>query len=175
MRVPTVGGYKSVSYAMRAQLDSGHRPVNIKMVKVYCPKCNKAFSRRYNMERHVIRMHDDESSQQDQAIQVTDSSDDEDHDDMKSDIESDEEQKQSSLWDQLWSDAWTDTLLESFREKKESLIEDGMDYKEAHQEAYSQILPKLRRNIMNLYASRWLQHKQMSKDHIHQKILATKR
>jgi hypothetical protein len=151
------------------------------------------------MERHVNLKHgkddDSEVSHQDVGLQVTDdeaednSSNDneedesEDGDDSEdketsessSDTSSDEDDEESSIWEHLWQEAWTETLLQSFRKKKEASIDDGWGNKDAHQHAYMEVLPKLRRNIFNLYTSRWLQEKEMRKDPIHKKIDATKR
>ena len=46
---------------------------------------------------------------------------------------------------------------------------------EAHQEAYQHVLPKLRRNIMSNYVRKIVDAATLHKDHVHKKIMSTKR
>ena len=46
---------------------------------------------------------------------------------------------------------------------------------EAHQEAYQQVLPKLRRNIMTNYVRKIVGAAKLHKDPVHKKIISTKR
>ena len=57
---------------------------------------------------------------------------------------------------------------------KESLIDSGLDEQSAKDKAYSNILPKLQKELENIYMERLLWMKQLKKDSVHKKIMHTK-
>ena len=62
----------------------------------------------------------------------------------------------------------------AFEEMKESLINSGLDEQSAKDKAYSNILPKLQKELENIYMERLLWMKQLKKDPVHKKIMYTK-
>ena len=62
----------------------------------------------------------------------------------------------------------------AFEEMKESLINSGLDEQSAKDKAYSNILPKLQKELENIYMERLLWMKQLKKDSVHKKIMHTK-
>jgi hypothetical protein len=61
-----------------------------------------------------------------------------------------------------------------FEEMKESLINSGLDEQSAKDKAYSNILPKLQKELENIYMGRLVWMKQLKKDPVHKKIMQTK-
>jgi hypothetical protein len=59
----------------------------------------------------------------------------------------------------------------TFEEMKENLINSGLDEQSAMDEAYSNILPKLQKELENIYMERLLWMRQLKKDPIHKKII----
>jgi hypothetical protein len=62
----------------------------------------------------------------------------------------------------------------AFEKLKESLINSGVDEQSAKDKAYSNILPKLQKELENIYMERLLWMKQVKKDPVHKKIMHTK-
>ena len=62
----------------------------------------------------------------------------------------------------------------AFEEMKESLINSGLDEQSAKDKAYSNILPKLQKELENIYMERFVWMKQLKKDPVHRKIMQTK-
>ena len=62
----------------------------------------------------------------------------------------------------------------AFEEMKESLINSGLDEQSAKDKAYSNILPKLQKELGNIYMERLVWMKQLKKDPVHKKIMQTK-
>ena len=62
----------------------------------------------------------------------------------------------------------------AFEEMKESLINSGLDEQSAKDKAYSNILPKLQKELENIYMERLVWMKQLKKDPVHKKIMQTK-
>ena len=62
----------------------------------------------------------------------------------------------------------------AFEEMKESLLNSGLDEQSAKDQAYSNILPKLQKELENIYLERLLWMSQLKKDPIHKKIMHTK-
>jgi hypothetical protein len=78
-------------------------------------------------------------------------------------------------------DSWIPLIEEAkqrsniaFEEMKESLINSGLDEQSAKDKAYSNILPKLQKELENIYMERLLWMKQLKKDTVHKKIMHTK-
>ena len=62
----------------------------------------------------------------------------------------------------------------AFEEMKESLINGGRDEQSAKDKAYSNILPKLQKELENIYVERLVWMRQLKKDPVHKKIMHTK-
>jgi hypothetical protein len=62
----------------------------------------------------------------------------------------------------------------AFEEMKESLINSGLDEQSAEGKVYSNILPKLQKELENTYMERLVLMKQLKKDPVHKKIMQTK-
>ena len=62
----------------------------------------------------------------------------------------------------------------AFEEMKESLINSGPDEQSAKDKAYSNILPKLQKELENIYMEHLLWMRQLMKDPVHKKIMYTK-
>ena len=62
----------------------------------------------------------------------------------------------------------------AFEEMKESLINSGLDEQSAKDKAYSNILPKLQKELENIYMERLVWMRQLKKDPVHKKIMRTK-
>ena len=62
----------------------------------------------------------------------------------------------------------------AFKEIKESLINSGLDEQSAVNQAYFSILPKLQKELENIYMERVLWMRQLKKDPVHKKIMHTK-
>jgi hypothetical protein len=62
----------------------------------------------------------------------------------------------------------------AFEEMKESLINSDLDEQSAKDTVYSNILPKVQKELENIYMERLVWMKQLKKDPIHKKIMHTK-
>jgi hypothetical protein len=62
----------------------------------------------------------------------------------------------------------------AFEEMKESLIKSGLDEQSAKDNAYSNILPELQKELENIYMERLVWMRQLKKDPVHKKIMQTK-
>ena len=62
----------------------------------------------------------------------------------------------------------------AFEEMKESLINSGLDEQFAEDNAYTNILPKLQKELDNIYMERLVWMKQLKKDPVHKNIMQTK-
>lgn len=149
-----------------------------------CRFCGKQFSRGYNLRRH-----EKEYCPQREELQEmyqTDSDNDEmlyAEDDTQS--SSSEPESLSATDDEPETedeiDPWI-PLIEEARERsskmfediKENLINNGLDEESARNEAVSNILPKLQKELGNIYIERLLWLKALKKDPVHKKIMHTK-
>ena len=61
-----------------------------------------------------------------------------------------------------------------FEEMKESLINSGLDEQSAKDKAYSSTIPKLQKELENIYMERLSWMKQLKKDPVHKSIMHTK-
>ena len=59
-------------------------------------------------------------------------------------------------------------------EMKESLINTGLDEQSAKDKAFSNMLPKLQKELENIYMERLVWMRQLKKDPVHKKIMHTK-
>ena len=87
----------------------------------------------------------------------------------------DDEDEDDNVWSSIRELSWTSKLLSTFNEAKKEFENRGMTADEAHQEAYQQVLPKLRRNIMTNYVRKIVDAAKLHKDPVHKKITSTKR
>ena len=62
----------------------------------------------------------------------------------------------------------------AFEEMKINLMQSGLDEQSAVEEAYSNILPTLQKDLENIYKDRLLWIKQLKRDPVHKKIMQTK-
>ena len=98
---------------------------------------------------------EDEDGDRDSSSDSQNSTDDEDEDD--------------SVWSSIRDLSWTSKLLSAFNEAKKEFQNQGMTADEAHQEAYQNFLPKLRRNIMSNYVRKIIDAAKLHKDPVHRK------
>ena len=152
-----------------------------------CKFCGKAFNRGFNLRRHEneycpLKSEDREMSETES--QTMDSEDDasttsthESESPMTTDseMETEEEEKEEE------KDPWMPMVEEAmqkhqaaFEEMKMNYLESGLDKQSADQKAYSDILPKLQKELASIYMQRlqWIQ--QLKKDPVHKKIMQTK-
>jgi hypothetical protein len=62
----------------------------------------------------------------------------------------------------------------AFEEMKESLFNSGLDEESAKDKAYTNLLPKLQKELENIYMERLEWMRQLKKDPVHKKIMHTK-
>ena len=62
----------------------------------------------------------------------------------------------------------------ALEEMKESLINTGLDEQSAKDKAFSNMLPKLQKELENIYMERLVWMRQLKKDPVHKKIMHTK-
>ena len=62
----------------------------------------------------------------------------------------------------------------ALEEMKESLINTGLDEQSAREKAFSNMLPKLQKELENIYEERLVWMRQLKKDPVHKKIMHTK-
>ena len=87
----------------------------------------------------------------------------------------------SEVGDEYESDPWaalkaeaTQQNLSEFEELTQNFTAEGFDENEAKDKAYLLIVPKLRKDLQNIYLKRLLWIRQLKKDPIHKKIMETK-
>ena len=147
-----------------------------------CQFCGKQFNRDYNLRRHEkeycpLRAQERNMSQTDSDSQERDFQDDVSTTSTHgSEISTDND---SSDEDEM--DPWIPLIEEAkqrsniaFEEMKESLINSGLDEQSAKDNAYSNILPELQKELENIYMERLVWMRQLKKDPVHKKIMQTK-
>ena len=149
-----------------------------------CKFCRKQFSRGYNLRRHEkeycpLRAQERNMSQTDSDSQERDF-----HDDastastdvseisMRTDNESETEEEMDP-WIPLIEEAKQRRNI-ALEEMKESLINTGLDEQSAKDKAFSNMLPKLQKELENIYMERLVWMRQLKKDPVHKKIVHTK-
>ncbi len=87
----------------------------------------------------------------------------------------------SEVGDEYESDPWapledeaTQQNLSEFEELTQNFTAEGFDENEAKDKAYLLIVPKLRKDLQNIYLKRLLWIRQLKKDPIHKKIMETR-
>ena len=147
-----------------------------------CQFCGKQFNRGYNLRRHEkeygpLGAQERNMSQADSDSQERDFQDDvsttsTEVSEISTDNESETEEEMDP-WIPLIEEAKQRSNI-AFEEMKESLINSGLDEQSAKDKAYSNILPKLQKELENIYMERLLWMKQLKKDSVHKKIMHTK-
>ncbi len=87
----------------------------------------------------------------------------------------------SEVGDEYESDPWaplkaeaTQQNLSEFEELTQNFTAEGFDENEAKDKAYLLIVPKLRKDLQNIYLKRLLWIRQLKKNPIHKKIMETR-
>ena len=86
---------------------------------------------------------------------------------------SSEEGDEYDPWAALKAEA-TQQSLSEFEELTQNFTAEGFDENEAKDKAYLFILPKLRKDLQNIYLERLLWLRQLKRDPIHKKIMETR-
>ena len=149
-----------------------------------CQFCGKQFNRGYNLRRHEkeycplgaqernMSQTDSDSQERDFQDDVSTTSTEVSEISTMTDNESETEEEMDP-WIPLIEEAKQRSNI-AFEEMKESLINSGLDEQSAKDKAYSNILPKLQKELENIYMERLLWMKQLKKDSVHKKIMHTK-
>ena len=149
-----------------------------------CQFCGKQFNRGYNLRRHEkeycplgaqernMSQTDSDSQERDFQDDVSTTSTEVSEISTMTDNESETEEEMDP-WIPLIGEAKQRSNI-AFEEMKESLINCGLDEQSAKDKAYSNILPKLQKELENIYMERLVWMKQLKKDPVHKKIMQTK-
>ena len=87
---------------------------------------------------------------------------------MRTDNESETEEEMDP-WKPLIEEAKQRRNI-ALEEMKESLINTGLDEQSAKDKAFSNMLPKLQKELENIYMERFVWMRQLKKDPVHKKI-----
>ena len=146
--------------------------------------CGNQFNRGYNLRRHEkeycplgaqernMSQTDSDSQERDFQDDVSTTSTEVSEISTMTDNESETEEEMDP-WIPLIEEAKKRSNI-AFEEMKESLINSGLDEQSAKDKAYSNILPKLQKELENIYMERLVWMKQLKKDPVHKKIMQTK-
>ena len=146
--------------------------------------CRKQFSRGYNLRRHEkeycplraqernMSQTDSDSQERDFQDDVSTASTDVSEISMRTDNESETEEEMDP-WIPLIEEAKQRRNI-ALEEMKESLINTGLDEQSAKDKAFSDMLPKLQKELENIYMERLVWMRQLKKDPVHKKIMHTK-
>ena len=145
-----------------------------------CRFCGKQFNRTFNLRRHENDYC--ALSHQDQEMSKADSSEmNYSEEDMSSGDESmttsdNESETEDSVdpWQPMINEA-KERRESEFDEIKDHLINTGLDAETATDEATSTLLPKLQKDLEDIYVERLMWMHEMKKDPVHRKIMQTKR
>jgi hypothetical protein len=98
--------------------------------------------------------------------------------DVENSYNTDNEVESSEVGDEYGSDPWAPLKAEAaqqslseFEELTQSFTADGFDENEAKDNSYFLILPKLRKDLLNIYLERL---SQLKRDPVHKKIMETR-
>ena len=145
-----------------------------------CQFCGKQFNRGYNLRRHKkeycpLREQERNMSQTDSDSQERDFEDDVSTTSTHVSESSTDNEAEEEM------DPWIPLIEEAkqrgniaFEEMKESLINSGLDEESAKDKAYTNLLPKLQKELENIYMERLEWMRQLKKDPVHKKIMHTK-
>ena len=148
-----------------------------------CKFCRKQFNRGYNLRRHEkeycplraqernMSQTDSDSQERDFQDDVSRTSTDGSETSMRTDMSETEEEMDP--WIPLIEEAKQRRNI-ALEEMKESLINTGLDEQSAKDKAFSNMLPKLQKELENIYMERLVWMRQLKKDPVHKKIMHTK-
>ena len=148
-----------------------------------CKFCRKQFNRGYNLRRHEkeycplraqernMSQTDSDSQERDFQDDVSRTSTDVSETSMMTDMSETEEEMDP--WIPLIEEAKQRRNI-ALEEMKESLINTGLDEQSAKDKAFSNMLPKLQKELENIYMERLVWMRQLKKDPVHKKIMHTK-
>jgi uncharacterized UPF0160 family protein len=103
----------------------------------------------------------------------TDSVSESDSDNVDDTSSEEGDEYESDPWAPLKAEAAQQSLSE-FEELTQNFTAEGFDENEAKDKAYLFILPKLRKDLQNIYLERLLWLRQLKRDPIHKKIMETR-
>ena len=153
-----------------------------------CRFCGKQFNRGYNLRRHEKEYCPLNKQEENMSYGNSDigdisssdegernmSSDSYESETMSDDNEMESEEEEEDPWYPLINEA-KDRCFDDFEEIKDRLITNGQDEQTAKTEAYFEILPKLQKQLANVYAERLSWISEMKNDPVHRKIMKSKR
>ena len=148
-----------------------------------CKFCEKAFNRGFNLRRHENeycplrdqerQMSETESQAMDSGDDASTSSTDGSESPMTTDNETETEEEENDAWMPMVEQAMQKHKT-AFEKMKMNLIHGGLDKQSAGEKAYSSILPKLQKELENIYMERLWWMKQLKNDPVHKKIMQTR-
>ena len=118
-------------------------------------------------------MSETESQAMDSGDDASTSSTDGSESPMTTDNEMETEEEENDAWMPMVEQAMQKRKT-AFEEMKRNLIHSGLDMQSAGEKAYSSILPKLQKELENIYMELLLWMKQLKNDPVHKKIMQTK-
>ena len=142
-----------------------------------CKFCGKVFNRSFNLRRHErenCTLKDRRSQEMDFEDNFSASSIDSESESLMATDNEGESEEQLDPWVPLIEEAkryCSDIVLEN---AKEVLINSGRDEQTAREQAYSNVLPKLQKELESVYMQRLMWMAQLKNDPIHRKIMQTK-
>ena len=146
-----------------------------------CSYCGKQFNRGFNLRRHekeYCPLRDQEENMfQNNYMENTDFSQSDESDEneaMTSANESEQEEEEVDPWSPIIDEA-KERVRASYEQMKDNFINSGLDEETAKNEASFKVMPKLQREVGNIYKERleWIQ--EMKRDPVHKKIMQTKK
>ena len=145
-----------------------------------CKFCGKAFNHGFNLRRHeneycplndqVREMSQTESQAMDSEDNASTSSTDGSESPMTTDNETESEEEENDAWMPMAEQAMQ-KYKTAFEEMKMELINSSLDKQSAGEKANSSILPKLQKELENIYMERLLWMKQLKNYPVHKKIM----
>ena len=148
-----------------------------------CKFCGKTFNRSFNLRRHENKycpLKDQEREMSETESQTMDSEGDSStasthgsESPVTTDNETETEDEENDPWMPMVEEAMQ-KYKTGFEEMKMNLIHSGLDEQSAGEKAYSDILPKLQKELESIYMDRLSWMKQLNNDPVHKKIMQTK-
>ena len=148
-----------------------------------CKFCGKTFNRSFNLRRHENKycpLKDQEREMSETESQTMysegDSSTASTHDSespVTTDNETETVDEENDPWMPMVEEAMQ-KYKTGFEEMKMNLIHSDLDEQSAGEKAYSDILPKLQKELESIYMDRLSWMKQLKNDPVHKKIMQTK-
>ena len=148
-----------------------------------CKFCGKTFNRSFNLRRHENKycpLKDQEREMSETESQTMDSEGDSStasthgsESPVTTDNETETEDEENDPWMPMVEEAMQ-KYKTGFEEMKMNLIHGGLYEQSAGEKAYSDILPKLQKELESIYMDRLSWMKQLKNDPVHKKIMQTK-